>query len=111
MNKILIVLSLVLSFNTYALELLSHKNTASGIVKIDDAALEKAWASSTPACLKDGSKLIGVNAAFRSKGLNYSDCSSSDNAREKQRMLGFQVTVVKFTELSDAMGKKILGAK
>lgn len=110
MTKLFLVLSLVLvSFQSFALELLSHKSTGSSIVKIADSAVETVWASSTPACLKDGSKLMGVNKAFRAKGLKYGDCSSSDNAKEKQRLLGYEVAVIRFVELSETMAKKVAG--
>lgn len=107
MKQLLIVLAMVMTVNAQAIELLAYKSTSTKIVKLDDSAVEKAWASATPACLKDGSKLIGVNKAFRAKNLGYRDCSSSDSAREKQRMLGYEVTVIKFTELSDAMARKV----
>ena len=110
MSKVIaLVFAMVLTTNVFALELLSHKSTSSNVVKIDDASLEKLWASNTPACLKDGSRLMGVNKAFRAKKLKYSDCSISDNAKEKQRMLGYEVAVIKFVELSDSMAKKVAG--
>lgn len=111
MTKLLLVLSVIVSFNVSAMELLSHKNTVTGITKLADSAVESLWASDKPACLKDGSTLIGVNAAFRKKALKYADCSSSSNAMEKQRMLGYEVAVVRFVELSDSMGKKVKGTK
>lgn len=95
--------------NASAITLLSHKDTSTGITKLDAKAVEAAWSSNVPACLKDGSRLMGVNAAFKAKKLKYSDCSSSGNALEKQRMLGYQVTVIRFTELPDTMAKAVMG--
>lgn len=109
MGKFFMVLVLGFSFNAMAIELLSHKNTSTGITKISDSEVEKVWASSTPACLKDGSKLMGVNKAYRAKGLKYSDCSSSDKAREKQRLLGFEVVKIDFVALSETMARKVYG--
>lgn len=95
--------------NVQAISLLSHKDGSTGISKLDAKSVESAWSSNVPACLKDGSRLMGVNAAFKAKKLKYSDCSSSGNALEKQRMLGYQVTVIRFTELPDAIAKQVMG--
>jgi hypothetical protein len=97
----------VLSMNANALELQAYKSTSSSIVKISDASVNALWVSANPACLKDGSKILGVNKAFVSKRLGYRDCSASDTAKEKARMGNYTVTVVKFTELSDTMAKSI----
>lgn len=110
--KILIVaLFALVASNSHAIELLSTKNTSTNITKISDSEVEKVWASETPACLKDGSKMLGVNKAFLAKRLKYADCSTSDKAREKQRMLGFEVVKIDFVSLSDAKAKQVLGAK
>lgn len=95
--------------NVHAIELQAYKSTGSSIVKLQDSAVESVWASTEPACLKDGSRIMGVNAAFKSKNLKYGDCSNSDAAKEKARMKGYTVTVIKFTELSDAMAKTVSG--
>lgn len=109
MKGLFLVLAMVMSLNVMAIDLLAHKSTGSSIVKIADSALETLWASNTPACLKDGSRLMGVNKAFRAKNLKYGDCSASDNAKEKQKLLGYEVAVVKFVELSPSMAKKVAG--
>ena len=109
MKALLLVLVSVMSLNASALELNAYKSTTTNIVKIDDAAVEKVWAATQPACLKDGSKIIGVNKAFLSQKLGYRDCSSSDAAKEKARMMGYSVTVIKLVELSDAKAKQVLG--
>ncbi len=110
MKSLFIVLTLCsFAFNASAITLLSHKDTSTGVVKLDAKAVEAAWSGNSPACLKDGSRLMGVNTAFKAKKLKYSDCSSSGNAREKQRMLGYSVTVIRFTELPDAMAKQVMG--
>lgn len=103
----LLVLGMAALKPAHAIELLAYKSSSSKIVKLDDASVEKVWASATPTCLKDGSKILGVNKAFKTKKLGYRDCSSSESAIEKQRMLGYEVTVIKFTELSDNLAKKI----
>lgn len=108
-SVIMTILALGLIGKVHAIELLSHKSTSTGITKIADSALESLWVSATPACLKDGSRLMGVNKAFKAKGLKYSDCSASDNAKEKQRLLGYEVAVVRFTDLSEAKAKQVMG--
>jgi hypothetical protein len=110
-KSLTVVLFALSMLNAHALELLSHKSTSTNVVKLDAATVEKVWASNAPACLKDGSKLMGVNKAFRAKGLKYADCSSSANAKEKQRMLGYEVVVIRFTELPDAMARQVVGIK
>ena len=95
----------------FAIELLSTKNTSTNISKISDSEVNRVWSSNTPACLKDGSKLLGVNKAFIEKRLKYADCSTSEKAREKQRMLGFSVAKIDFTSLSDSMAKQVSGQK
>lgn len=109
MKSLFIVLSFVCAANASAITLLSHKDSSTGMVKLDAKAVEATWSANQPACLKDGSRLMGVNKAFKTRGLKYSDCSQSPNAKEKQRMLGYQVTVIKFTELPDAIAKQVMG--
>lgn len=109
MKKLLLITLLITSVQ--ALELLGYKNTNTNITKLTTASVETLWASKTPACIKDGSKLLGVNAAFKDKNLGYRDCSSSDKAREKQRMLGYKVVKIDFTSLPDALAKEVLGKK
>jgi hypothetical protein len=109
MKNLFLVLALSIVSQAHAISLLSYKDTGSSIVKIQDAEIERVWASNTPACLKDGSRIMGVNKAFRAKKLKYADCSSSDNAKEKQRLLGYEVAVIRFTQLSEGMAKKVAG--
>lgn len=109
--KKFILIALVVVTNVNAIELLSHKNTSTNVVKIARDQVESVWASETPACIKDGSKLLGVNKAFRSKGLKYADCSASDKAREKQRMLGYEVVKFDFTSLPDDLAKEVTSTK
>ena len=109
MKSLFFVLSLFIAAESQALTLLSHKDTSTGTVKLDAKAVETVWASNSPACLKDGSRLMGVNQAFRAAKLKYADCSVSPNAREKQRMLGYSVSVIRFTELPDSLAKQVMG--
>jgi len=108
MKKSIASVLLLLTLNASAIELLSYKNTNTNVSKISEASLNTVWASTTPACIKDGSKLLGVNKAFKSKNLGYRDCSSSDKAREKQRMLGYKVVKINFTELPDSVAKTLV---
>lgn len=108
MKKSIAAITLLLTLNASAIELLSYKNTNTNVSKISEAALSTVWESGTPACIKDGSKLLGVNKAFKAKNLGYRDCSSSDKAREKQRMLGYKVVKINFTELPDTVAKTLI---
>jgi hypothetical protein len=101
-----IVLSL-LTVNVYAIELLAYKDGSTGSVILQDAAVDKAWAAG-PACLKDGSRIIGVNKLFKEKGLGYRDCSNGKVVR-KHKALGYSVAVLKLEELSDVKIKQVLG--
>ena len=112
MKTIVTLIALVIasaSFNASAITLHQYKASSSKIVKKSDAEVNKIWESSTPACIKDGSKLLGVNKAFVEKRLGYSDCSTSDNAKEKQTLLGYNVEVIRLTSLSPAMAKQVKG--
>lgn len=101
---------LTIASKAHAIELLSYKNTATKVTKYTEASVNEAW-SKGPVCIKDGSKILGVNQAFKAKNLGYRDCSVSDTAKEKHRLLGVEVAVIKLTELPDTMAKKILGVK
>lgn len=109
--KFLIALTMFTTLSVNAMELQAYKSTSSKIVKITDNQVDEIFSSSfkNPACLKDGSKIIGVNTAFKKLSLGYRDCSSSDAAREKQKALGVEVVVVKLEQLSSAKMKKALG--
>lgn len=107
MQKVIMSLVLLCSVSVHAIELRAYKSTTSRVVTIDDASLEKLWASNQPACLKDGSKIMGVNKAFTDKRLGYRDCSKGVGATKKHNALGFSVAVVSVSELSDSMIKKV----
>lgn len=111
MKNLLITIALISTISSAsAIEILSYKSTASSkIAKMSEASLDKIWTSATPACIKDGAKLLGVNKAFKEKSLGYRDCSTSDKALEKQRMLGFSVVKIDFTSLPIKTAKQILG--
>ena len=109
MKTLLIGSLALLAVQAHALELQSYKSTSSSITKISDSAVESLWASNTPACLKDGSKILGVNKAFTSKKLVYRDCSTSDDVKEKHKALGYEVAVVRLAELSQAKIKQVMG--
>lgn len=108
MTKLIALLTLTISLNASALELLSYKNTNSKTVKYTEASVNEAW-NKGPVCIKDGSKILGVNQQFRDAKLGYRDCSVSETAQEKHRLIGVNVAVIKLTELPDTMAKKILG--
>ena len=106
-KNFLVLVLFAVATNASAIELRAYKSTTSSVVTIDDASLEKLWASSQPACLKDGSKIMGVNKAFTDKRLGYRDCSKGIGATKKHNALGYSVAVVSVSELSDAMIKKV----
>lgn len=96
------------SVQAQTLEIHAYKSSSSSIVKLNADSVAKAWNSETPVCVKDGSKIVGVNAAYTKKGLGYRDCSDSDKAKEKQRMLGYTVMKIDFTSLPDALAKQFI---
>lgn len=110
MKKLLIGCLLVVSVvhAAQAIELQAYKDGSSEGITLSDASVESAWASNTPACLKDGSKILGVNREFKAKGLGYRDCSMGEGATRKHKALGYKVTVIKLSELSDGMIRKVL---
>lgn len=107
-NVVFFGLFMAVVSGAHAMELLAYKDTATMTVRYPDAEVERIWSASTPACLKDGARLLGVNKAFKQARLGYRDCSQSANARIKQKALGFEVAVIKLTELSDAKIKQVL---
>ena len=90
-----------------ALELLSYKDTSSNVTVVTKQAVESAWASNQPACLKEGAKLIGVNQAFKQARLGYRDCSNSAKRQRVHTAMGIKVTVFKLSELPTDMIKNI----
>lgn len=108
--KFLLIASVLLASITSvsAMELNAYKDSSTGDVILSDSSVEAAWASTAPACLKDGSKILGVNKAFKSMTLGYRDCSNGKAALRKHKALGFKVTVIKLAELSDAKIKEVL---
>lgn len=110
MFKLFITCLVVLSFQANALELFNYKK-ASKMKTYTKAQVEQVWASNVPACLKDGSKLLGVNKAYKTAGLGYRDCSTSENAIKKQELTGVKVNVIKLTELPSDIAKEVLGIK
>lgn len=109
MRTLFIALVTLGTINTVsAMEMLSYKSTTSNTVTLADSAVESAWSANTPACLKDGSKILGVNKAFKEMALGYRDCSQGDGAVKKHKALGFSVTVIKLAELSDAKIREVL---
>jgi hypothetical protein len=113
MKSLFIVLFALCALNANAIELKAYKSTSSSIVTLADSEVNKIFSDSygSPACLKDGSKIVGVNKAFTAKRLGYRDCSTSDAAKAKQHGLGYEVVVVKFEQLSPALMKQVTGNK
>ena len=107
--KNLVMIAFILgALNVSAIELQAYKDTSTGDVTISDSAVESTWSSNTPACLKDGSKILGVNKVFKSMRLGYRDCSNGNAAMKKHKALGYKVTVIKLAELSDAKIREVL---
>jgi hypothetical protein len=91
-----------------AFEVLPYKTGATNL-EYKQETVEAVWSSkNSPACIKDGSKLIGVNAAFKTAGLGYRDCSTSDAAKRKQRKAGYTVTVFKVDLLPQALFDQVM---
>ena len=111
MLKLFITCLMVVSINSaMALELFSYKKGKS-TVTYTKAQIETMWASDTPACLKDGSRILGVNKAYQKAKLRYSDCSASENAQRKQELTGVSVNLIKLTQLPAEVAKQVLGIK
>jgi hypothetical protein len=106
--KYLILVTMLSTLNANAIELHAYKDTATNNVTLSDSSVEQVWSSNTPACLKDGSKILGVNKTFKEKRLGYRDCSNGVAATRKASALGYKVTVIKLSELSDKKIKEVL---
>ena len=106
----IILVTMLGAYSAQAVTLHAYKSTSSKIVKIQDSEVNKVFSDgyASPACLKDGSKIIGVNKAFKAKTLGYRDCSTSDAAKAKQQALGYEVIVIKLEQLSPSLMKKVL---
>lgn len=102
---------MIASFPVQALELYNYKDGASSVQTVSKQQVEKAWSTSTPTCLKDGAKLLGVNKAFKDNGLGYRDCSNSAKRKRVHKAQGFQVVVFKLSELPLDMIKTIKAKK
>lgn len=98
-------------FNAYAEidGLKAYKSKTGKNVEISDEAFLKAVKSKEPLCVKDGSSVIKMNDAFENMRLKYRDCSQGEATVKKHRALGFNVTVIKLSELSPRMIKAVLG--
>lgn len=107
MRKILVLIAMVMTLNAQAIELLSVKSSGSGLSVMTEKTVSAAWASASPVCLKDGSKLLGVNKAFKAAGLKSNDCSNSEAKKRIHKIRGFEVTVLRFSELPDSMIKEL----
>lgn len=109
MKKLIFVLAIASIVNTsFGMELQAYKDTSTNNVTLSDSSVESVWASNAPACLKDGSKILGVNKAFKASRLGYRDCSNGEAAKRKHNALGFKVTVIKLAELSDNKIREVL---
>jgi hypothetical protein len=108
MKSLITIALLTVSMSSFAIELQAYKDGTTSTVTLADASVESAFASNTPVCLKDGSKILGVNKEFKAKGLGYRDCSNGAAAVRKHKALGYKVTVIKLAELSDTMIRNVL---
>ena len=95
----------------HAINVYNYKDGQTSIKSMSTSQVESIWSAAQPACIKDGAKLLGVNKAFKDNKLGYRDCSSSDNAKKKQELLGYKVTVIKLTELPKDIALQVLGRK
>jgi hypothetical protein len=108
-KSIVLVTVALVSFNSFAgLQAIKGSN---GKITITDAAYDSVINGNSPACVKDGGSVIGVNEAFNTAKLKSRDCSNGDAAAAKHEALGLKVTVFKLAELSLAKRKEILNRK
>ena len=104
-----IILSLVLVQSAFAqnFEILSYKSDG-GNIEMTDSSFTKLWNSDTAVCVKSGSKIMGVNKAYRANSLGYSDCSQSDAKKKEHKVAGIKVQYVKLSTLSPKIMKIFL---
>lgn len=108
---ILSVAFFILATTASGIELLSYKDSNTGLHTYDASTITKIWESDVPACIKDGAKLVGVNSAFKKRNLGYRDCSSSKQRKKIHNALGIQVVYIKLSELPVDMIREIKGVK
>lgn len=89
----------------------AYKSKTGNSIELADDAFIKAVNGKTPVCVKDGGRVISVNDTFESMELKSRDCSSSDANLKKYKALGYEVTVIKLSELSPRMIKAVMGKK
>lgn len=83
----------------HALEIQSYKSNTSKITLRSADEVSKAYNSNVPFCLKEGSKIVTVNNAFKKYKLGYKDCSNSARAARIHAAQGITVNVFKLSEL------------
>lgn len=106
----LAILAAAITFQASAIEIVGLKDmrtkttgTAPDVTKAEVVAL---WKSKKPACIKDGSKVLAVNAAFANANLGSRDCSSGEKTLAKHKKLGIRVYVIQAYQLPADMLKK-----
>lgn len=95
----------------HSLELYNYKDNAKSTGIYTDKVVEQIWVSNQPACIKKGSRLLGVNKAFMKNDLKYADCSNSKANKRVHAALGFTVKVIKLDQLSTNMIKQVMKRK
>jgi len=103
MKTILFSLLLGMTLTSHAVEVVGLKNfktVKSGTLPDLTASEVRAmWASSNPACIKDGGRVLAVNQAFNKSGFKSSQCASSEAKKKMHRKLGITVYVIKAYQL------------
>ena len=108
MRTLLLLIALITSTVTFAQDFQDYK--ASSDRDYSAAEFKTTWAT-TPSCIKKGGKIVAVNAAFKSKGYGYGDCSSSKKAELINRKMKRTIKVFKLAYLPQTVITKLKAAK
>ena len=107
----LATIAAVVAFNSaQAVEIVGlkdHRTKSTGVrPSVTKPELVALWNSERPACIKDGSKVLAVNAAFSKANLGSRDCSEGEKTLAKHGKLNIRVYVVQAYQLPANMLKK-----
>lgn len=108
MKKIIMIAIAMVTLNAHA-ELVNYESASasSKIVKLTNESVDKLTSENQPACIKDGNRIVKTNRTFVKMGLKYGDCSNGDKARERARMKGYTVNVLKLESIKDEKAKAL----
>lgn len=100
---------MVMSLNANAIELFSTKKSGSGLNVLTLESFNKAW-STVPTCIKQKSRVIGVNGAYmKAFGKTNDYCSASESAKRQAQLNGIkeEVVIVRTAELPESVYQEL----